>query len=83
MDMDKTIIRPSEKEIRRAAGLWNLREIAREINIKYHLVRYHAEQGRLPDPEFRFGDGQRRYYNDADVQRIAEFFETHSLWERH
>jgi hypothetical protein len=82
MDMEKTIIKPSEKEVRRAAGLWNLQEIARDIGVKYHLLRYHAEQGRLPDPQFRFGVGERRYYDDADVQRIAEFFKTRSLWER-
>ena len=64
-------------------GLWNLQEIAQEIGMKYHLVRYHAEQGRLPNPQYRFGDGQRRYYNDADVQQIAQFFETRSLYTRH
>lgn len=83
MDMEKTIIRPSEREIRRAAGLLNLREISEEIGIKYHLVRYHAEQGRLPNPQYRFGDGQRRYYNDADLQQIAQFFNTRELYTRH
>jgi hypothetical protein len=53
--------------------LFSIRDCAKTVGVAPHRITYAHVQGRLPEPElWVFG---KRLYTEADVKRVAEYFQ--------